>query len=362
MKIISANCKFVSTTITKGKIHGQGSKKRYCFIILITDSEEFVSELYPGTYSQKLVLECFQVINAKLIKKGIFNDLWDIRECLHIPFISGNGIYQACVNATLNAAMQKFDPLKIESLTGVKYYYSGGTVKSELKDIEYEADYATKNLFDFYKIRLDYRNTNDCLEKIKFLNTAPIKFCVDFIANTNFQRNSDAAILYLIQKMDPSRVIWIEEPFVPNNLFQSKGLINRLRDLGFKVAIGESFTSEFELYALEQSGLADIVQLDATINADTDKLTEFARSCKKNISFHNWGSKFTSLLNLTIASKLSRDVYFEEPYYKTEFDSEISHILRTETSNQSISENENTQIIDIINRFSIEKTDDFQWT
>ena len=54
------------------------------------------------------------------------------------------------------------------------------------------------------KIRLDFRNKPDCINKIKFLNDIKINYAVDFITNTNFEKRSER-ILSLASQMDPSK-------------------------------------------------------------------------------------------------------------------------------------------------------------
>lgn len=360
MKFKSAKCKFVSSKIIKGQIHGQGDSKRYSFIIVETNLGTYFSEIYVGTYNSKLIETCLNEINKRLYESGDLESLWEVKKVLHIPFISGNGVYEACVTGVINAILPYFYTPKNHPESKLIHYYSGGTVKSSIDDLKKELEYALYNSLGIYKIRLDYRDYSDCLKKIKFLNGIDIKYAVDFIINTNFSNDYQSGVLKLISQMNVEKVEWIEEPCVPSDVFNQKKYIQEIRDLGFKLAMGESFTSEFEMYALESSQLSDILQIDSTMNCELSRLINIANTSKLLIGFHNWGSVLATDQNKTTARSLSKQSYFEIPFYETLFDNEVLRILK-EKSRFTLNDGEHNLILNLINDFSNSKSSDFSW-
>lgn len=360
MKIKKLYTKNVEAPLISGKIHGQGPSKKYAFVIMETDEGVGIAELYPGTYNQRLMDACLVEIQKRSLNFNFINETMDIKKALHIPFISGNGIYQACVSAVINCKyMMKrtYDPKDTKSLHP---YYSGGTVKSSLVDLEFEANHAAINSYYCYKVRLDYRNELDCIQKIQFLNGLDINYAVDFIVNTNFEDHSEEQILKLVKHMDPTKVEWLEEPCAPFQIFERKTFLTEIRNQGFKVAFGESFTSTFEIDAIDQGRLIDVLQLDATINCNIGELIQIAKNCQTKLSMHNWGSVITSHANKIVATNLDKDIFFEIPYYKTLFDEQITAVL--EECEQLIDSTHAEKILTIIEKFSSEKIRDFRWT
>ena len=171
-----------------------------------------------------------------------FKSIRDIRTALHIPFISGNGIYQACVNVVINALSLNFEYPKTPEIFRGDYYYSGGTVKTKLDDLKCEVDQAKELGFNIYKLRLILETTATAA-KINFLNKQALQYSVDFIVNTNYQIDYKPKILKLTKQMDAEKVSWIEEPVVPMCLLEESSYLQQLKDMKFKVAIGESFNS-----------------------------------------------------------------------------------------------------------------------
>ena len=107
MKIKRVYSKYVEAPLIRGRIHGQGPSKRYSFVILETDEGIGMSELYPGVYSKDLMDACLCEIQKQFLNNVIVNEIWDIKKALHIPFISGNGMYQACIGAVINGCTFK---------------------------------------------------------------------------------------------------------------------------------------------------------------------------------------------------------------------------------------------------------------
>jgi hypothetical protein len=362
MRILRVKSTFIHSEIDHGKIHGQGSTKRYCFVLVETDCGNYFSELYPGTYASRLVDACIETIAERLCSEQIYQSINAIQSKLHIPFISGNGMYEACVSAVLNAIHSHFNDYTVNKLSDVKYYYSGGTVKSTLSEIEEEVDFAIKNQYEFYKVRLDYRNVEDCKSKIEVLNNINLPYCVDFIVNTNYSLNCSETILKITTLMDPAKVIWIEEPFVPSSMHYQRDFAAQLRTQGHKIALGESFTSLFELNSLIEAGLADYIQLDCTITSNISNLISFAAETKLAVAFHNWGSLITSLQNVIIAAQIGRTSYFEIPYYSTPFDRWLASVRDLSRSVLGLNESERECIFEHIKTNGKRTHEDFSWS
>jgi len=362
MKIINVSSTFIQSKIDHGKIHGQGSAKNYCFLLVETDRGNFFSEVYSGTYSWRLVEACVSLINEKVCLDHEYSSIEDLRASLHTPFISGNGFYESCVSAVVNAVHSYFPKHQLKKSSNVLYYYSGGTVKSTLSDLAFEADVAEQNGYSFYKVRLDYRDIDDCKSKIRLLNDINLPYCVDFIVNTNFNTDASKFILPLTSMMDTSKVIWVEEPFVPSTLYEQQSFVEKLRFQGHKIALGESFTSLFELQALSRSGFSDFVQLDSTITSDVSSLILFAEATERKVAFHNWGSMATSLQNMIVAAKIDKTSYFEVPYYLTPFDRWLSSIKTLCSTDVDYTVNEREEIFKGINSNGTQTKSDFLWS
>lgn len=363
MKITSVYTKFVSSQILKGVIHGQGQNKTYCFIIVETTSGRFLSELYCGTYNRHIVEACIQTINEKLRKASYFETLECIRTELHIPFISGNGIYEACTSAVLNAVESQLTSTNLPHTWCGEYYYSGGTVKTSISQLYEEIEYAVKSGYNVYKIRLDYRDPEDCINKISILNAHAISYSVDFIVNTNISNNYHSAIQNILEYMYPEKVCWIEEPTIPSRVVQDSDYLRQIRDRGFKLALGESFTSILEFQAIDKLDLIDVIQLDATISSTVPDFVEFGSTCNARLGFHNWGSVFGMLQNMSVAQKIGKFNYFEIPYYQTAFDNELIGLLATSVIHElDINEVNLDRVVAVIEKYSVETNDNFSWT
>ena len=363
MIIRSIFTKFVSTKILKGHIHGQGTHKTYCFVVIETDQGIFLSELYCGTYNRDIITTCIQTIREKLVDFE-YNNLNEIRTRLHIPFISGNGAYQACTNVVLNALdFAEKDKHDDKRNWYGEYYYSGGTVKTKPNEFITEIEYAKTNKFSLYKVRLDYRDTADCLAKIEILNSANISYSVDFIVNTNLNCGYQDQILKILNKMDPEKVCWVEEPMVPTDIFQNLTYVQQIRDMGYKIALGESFTSMFEFSALDRLQIVDLFQLDATQSSSNKELITFATTCSSSIGFHNWGSFFGMMQNMHIAQRTGVHNYFEVPYYATEFDIMLADQFEAaEIHNLNLDPSQFQFIFELIEARSGNFNGDFKWS
>jgi len=365
MRINEIKLRTVSSEIFNGQIHGQGKNKKYCFIVSKTSLGFGVSEVYAGIYSAKLINAALEQVVEKIQSNNrYFDSLKDIENLLHIPFISGTGIYQVVVNCFINSLYPLFSgkPITYKSARQTDYL-SGGTVKSTLNDLENEVARLDELGLSHYKIRLDFRDLHGSKKKIQYLNRIHQKYCIDFISNTNFQDWSEDLILDLVKECDPMKVGWVEEPIVPDQLLIKDEFLRVLREMGFKIALGESFTSDLEVYSADQNENIDIIQIDATMTGNYAGLSLFCANSKSTLGFHNWGSVLTLLQNSYLGSNFNKVCFFELPFYTTSFDQEVSLALNFNFENRADMVIKNMEsVVKIIEDFDKLDGQDFTWS
>jgi hypothetical protein len=345
-------------------IHGQGNYKKYCFIEVVMQTGIFYSEIYPGLYSAAFVKTAIDEISKRICDIK-YDNLDAVEAAIHIPFISGAGTYQAVTSAVLNAVSHE-SALQINlDSTYFKKYLSGGTVRTSLEQIEREIELCSNECYEVYKVRLDYRDQNDCIKKIELLNNSGVKYAVDFICNTNHKLFDPEVILKIIDKMNYQSVEWIEEPLIPHNALNQIDFLSKLVAKGFVIALGESLTSPLELWAIDSERTIGMLQLDATINGKYQDLKIFAEKSKSRLGAHNWGSLVTSLQNGSLFTGIDKNIFFEVPIYQTEFDLELANILQIGVKDlKSWSGTQiylNQQITEVILRFADDTYPDFGW-
>ena len=330
MIIKSLSLKAVVSPILRGNIHGQGSCKKYVFLLVDTSEGVSFSEIYCGAYT----FDCVQSIVQDLFKKieGREIDHSDvINNTLHQPFVCGSGIYEVVLNAFYNAILL-FDLSWKDadvSTNGNELYLSGGTVKTSLDEMRNEILYAAQHDFDLYKVRMDYRAPEDCRERLEVLNSAGIRYAIDLIVNTNHVDRKAIQLDSLLAHADFANLVWLEEPFFPTCPSEWGTVGRYCMQHNVSLALGESLTSMLELeFVLQHPGIA-VIQIDATHCSNLKNLQEFQKRVLENgkaLGYHNWGSSITLLLN-GLLSESTGASYFEVPYYMTEFDQRIQMAL-----------------------------------
>lgn len=324
MIVKSLKAKPVVTKITRGKIHGQGNYKRYTFILLETSAGNSFAELYCGTYDFELVTAIVKSLEKKLVGRELaLQDVLD--NTLHQPFISGAGVHQAVISSIYNCILL-LDLnwiLDLEhSITSSRTYISGGTVKSSIEEMKLEIEFARSLELHHYKVRLDYRDLNSSLEKIEFLNRQSINYAIDLIINTNYIARKELPLSRLVERIDTSKLLWLEEPVFPTEPEEWDSVLHICREAGITVALGESLTSKLELEYVLNHQMIEMVQIDATHNSDLLALQDVKRRVLergKILGFHNWGSYATLIMN-GLLNENPGESFFEIPFYQTEFD------------------------------------------
>lgn len=365
MQINSIRLRTVVSPIYGTVIHGQGQKKKYCFIEVDTAEGVCFSEIYPALYSSHLVQAAIAEI-SKRICGSEFPDTDALHHALHIPFISGAGTYAAVTAGVLNAIDHRSGLTIDTPLHKFQPYLSGGTVKTSLKQMEKEILLCESQGYNNYKIRLDYRDEKDCKKKIDLLNASDVRYAVDFICNTNHVEFDEQVLIALIDRMNVDKVEWIEEPVVPHYTLNRLEFLSAIQKRGFVIGLGESLTSPLELLALDQTSSIGLIQLDATINGRYKELKEFVKGCSSRLGAHNWGSLITSLQNAHLFNGVTKDVHFEIPIYETEFDGLISEVLFIQPKkieswpNHAIILDERVERV--IAQFEVENYGDFSWS
>lgn len=365
IEIVDIRVRTVSTPVFGTVIHGQGQNKKYCYIEVNSNDGIFYAEIYPGLYSSALVEAAVEEVSNRACGRN-FSDISALRRALHIPFITGAGVYQAVTGAFLNA-VQHNKPLRIDlKADNIHPYLSGGTVKTSTDQMSEEIALCKALNFACYKVRLDYRDRKDCEEKIALLNNSEIRYAVDFICNTNHSDFNEKVLLGLLDLMDPRSVEWIEEPVIPHEAWQQGKFLSEIDNKGFATALGESLTSPLEFWALDNISTVGLIQLDATINGDYEYLRDYARCCSSKLGAHNWGSIITSLQNAVVFSGFGKDIFFEIPIYETDFDREVAATFGISLK-EPCGWSQTDIVIDekvgaVISRFAVESAGDFNWS
>ena len=373
MLIKRLKVKPVVTKISRGKIHGQGDSKRYVFILLETDIGNSFSEVYCGSYDYHSVSVIVNGLNDRLAGKVV--DLQQVHaNFLHQPFISGAGLNQTIISSVYNCILLLDLSWKLGRRAGsapAQTYISGGTVKSTLNEMEAEIAFAESLGVTDYKIRLDYRDLGRCLDRLGFLNRQSVNYALDLIVNTNHATRGQLMLEPILERLDPSKLLWLEEPIFPTAPEEWEPILDLCHEKGITVALGESLTSRLEMDYVLNHMLIGMVQIDATHCADLVTLQNFKQRVvnrEKILGFHNWGSHLTLILN-GLLGETSEQCFFEIPYYQTEFDTKLLQTLGRsveELINPSICFNDFDSTREIIYQMICEHPEseykDFRWS
>jgi len=362
--------KQISTELTLGSIKGQGNLKKYVFLILETDIGLGFSEIYCGTYRFVFLKKIVEYLSSVLKGKDINKDLI-LKNFLHQPFISGGGIVEIINSAFYNCfyMIEKKCIFYFNNNFNCKLYASGGTLSSSIEDIEKQISYVNDNNLEALKIRLDYRDLKNSIDRIDLLRSSKCNFAIDLIYNTNYLDRLNFDLSNIIHNDKIDNLLWIEEPVFPS----SAGIdwdknISYIKEIGYDIALGESMSSITELQFLALYEYIDIIQLDVTHNSDYERLSAFMdiNEAKKMFGIHNWGSILGQIQNLNMlnTSKNIKNIWWEIPLYSTKFDQELLEMLNLHT-NVELLEIKNLNLDKIINFLTNheEKThDDYKWT
>lgn len=327
MNIKSIKVKPVVTPILRGRIHGQGDSKRYVFVLLETDCGNSFSEIYCGSYDFRAVELIISNIAEKLMNTEVcLKDVY--QNFLHKPFVSGAGIHQTVISSIYNCILlidRTWKPDLALGKVSTKVYLSGGTVKSSIDEMAEEIDFAISCGLSDYKVRLDYRDSERCVERIKFLNQQPVNYAIDLIVNTNHLLRQRMQLREILEHVDLDKLLWLEEPVFPTEPSDWEETLSICKNYRVTVALGESLNSNLEMEFILNHPSIDMIQIDSTHCSDLWRLMQFqARvlSANKVLGYHNWGSYITLLLN-GVLNEVSGQGFFEVPFYQTDFDKQV---------------------------------------
>jgi hypothetical protein len=361
--------KQISTQLTSGSIKGQGNSKKYVFLILETDVGSGFSEIYCGTYRFIFLKKIIEYLFSELEGKDIDKDLV-LKNFLHQPFISGGGIVEIINSAFYNCyyMIEKNCNFYFKNNFNFKLYASGGTLSSSIDEIKNQIMFVNDNNLEALKIRLDYRDLKNSLDRIDLLSSSNCNFAIDLIYNTNYLNRLDFDLSNIIHNDKIDNLLWIEEPVFPSSAgIDWEKNISYIKEIGYDIALGESLSSITELQFLALYEYIDIIQLDVTHNSDYERLASFMdiNEGKKKFGIHNWGSILGQIQNLNMlnTSKNIKNLWWELPLYSTKFDQELLEILNIH-SNVELLEIKNLNLDSIINFLTNheEKThDDYKW-
>ena len=330
MKIESITCHLLSSSYSGTKIHGQsGGLKTIAIIESQSEGHSGLGEAYVGIYVPEITKSIVDSISP-LIKGLELDEALDFVSKLRLPFVSNAGIYRSVIGAMeislfdLKAKIKDVPLYQLFSETAYlpELYISGGSVITNLKDLESDLQNVTDNNIGSFKMRVGKNLWEDDLERVRWVrNLEPnINLMVDAIAGTRTPSWTLEESISRFRNLENLGLLWLEEPLPPENIDEYNLLA---KDIKIPIAAGEAYSSLTEFYALVIHGKIDIVQFDVTQSGGINicqKIHQFASSRGRKSAFHVWGSLVAQLANFHLALSMKDLYFFEVPLLKLDLD------------------------------------------
>jgi L-alanine-DL-glutamate epimerase-like enolase superfamily enzyme len=112
------------------------------------------------------------------------------------------------------------------------------------------------------------------------------------------------------RRMEPYRLYWIEEPFMPNDYAKYRALSSALET---PLAAGEHETTRWDFERLIESGV-DVVQPDVTRAggiSETVRIAELAAEAGRRCVLHSWSTGIIKAASLQVLAAMDEAEYFE---------------------------------------------------
>lgn len=280
-----------------------------------------VGEAYVGIYIPEIIYSVVKEIKDFLLGK---NPEKIIKNKLHIPFVSRNGIFKSIYSAIDIAlwdivAKKKEKPLyKLLSnkKNDYKIYSSGGLVNSNLRQIKENIEMAKKLGHAGFKMRVGKQRWAKDIKRVFYASSLAkkynLKLMVDAIMGTinpPWEFKKDFSKIKKICK----KVYWLEEPFHPDN-YEDYQLLTKKKIV--KVATGEALSGELDYKSYLYNKLCNLIQIDVTSCggiSEAIRILKIAKKNKTNVAMHVWGSDIASNANAHFALAFPQVKWLEYP-------------------------------------------------
>lgn len=328
MKIKKIKCYNFSSTFASKKSFGtpKGLKNITLISVKTECGLEGVGECYAGIYIPKLIFPIIEEIKYFLINKNV-NEI--LKNKLHIPFVSRNGIFKSVYSGVDIAlwdlvaknSKQPLHNLLSKKKNNYKIYSSGGLVNSNQNELKSDILKAKSLEHEGFKMRIGKKKWTIDLKRISFAkklsDNLKIKLMADSIMGTIDPPWTIKKDYFKIKKI-AKKLFWLEEPFHPDNYEDYKKLTQKKL---VKVATGEALSGELEYKSYLYNKLCDIIQIDVTSCGGITEAIRILKIVKKNnikIAMHVWGSKVASAANAHFAYSFPEVVWLECPLINPE--------------------------------------------
>lgn len=333
MEILSIKCRLISSPFKGTKIHGQTHNlKTVAIIESKTEHHVGYGEAYVGIY----IPEVTKLITESLEKYFINIEIEDAIKKINsfnIPFAANAGVYRSIIGAietSMYDLQSRIDDLPLyklfsEEIKIPNLYASGGSVITNKSELDQDLQYAEKQGFDAFKMRVGKKSWEEDVERVHHVKS---KFngrdiMVDSIYGTRKMKHKYEDQLEMYKQLENFDLTWLEEPLPVDKISLHSSL---KENLCIPLAAGEAYSSMAEFEALINISDIDIVQFDVTHSGGFSNCCEIYNMTinkNKKAAFHVWGSMVALLSNFHLAIGMKELYFFEVPLLELVFNEDI---------------------------------------
>ena len=309
-----------------GKYYGY-TKEKFLGIVKITTNKNIIGygETLVGVYSPKLFKINLAYISKFIDKKNLYPALDELNKLKRNKFFFDNGILKSIIagieiaifdilaqanNVNHGTIIKNYFKQKTKPSNNVEIYASAGSIKSSLKDLKNDINYAKKLNISTFKGRLAINK--DTTKKIDILKNEIDNFAVDLIANTYVKNQDLNNLKFFLNKIKNTRPAWVEEILNTDSLFDFK----KIKKYGLKFSYGENYNSftdfinliEFYKFNFVNPDLSHLSIFDfVSLNEHLNK-----KNYNKKIIIHCWGGAINFMYSLYSAQVFHEQVKLVE--------------------------------------------------
>tara|TARA_B100000787_G_C16198917_1_gene303172 strand:+ start:7486 stop:8640 length:1155 start_codon:yes stop_codon:yes gene_type:complete len=309
-----------------GKYFGY-NKEKFLGIIKITTNKKIAGygETLVGVYSPKLFKINLAYISKFINKKNLYPALDELNKLKRNKFFFDCGILKSIIagieiaifdilaqanNVSHGLVIKNYFKQKTKLSNNVEIYASAGSIKSSLKDLKNDINYAKKLNISTFKGRLAInKNTS---KKINILKSEIDNFAVDLIANTYEKNQNLNNLKSFLNNIKNTKPVWLEEILNTDSLYEFK----KIKKYGLPFSYGENyntftdFINLIEFYNfnfinpdLSHLSIFDFVSLNEYLNK---------KNYNKKIIIHCWGGAINFIYSLYCAQVFQKQVKLVE--------------------------------------------------
>jgi L-alanine-DL-glutamate epimerase-like enolase superfamily enzyme len=333
MELLSIKCHLVSSPYKGTKIHGQKNNlKTVAIIESKTEADVGYGEAYVGIYVPEITKLITEYLEKEFININVDEAIKKIK-CFKIPFTSNAGIFRSVIGAIetsiydLKSRTDKVPLYKIfsEEANIPNLYASGGSVITNIHELDEDLRYAEDQGFNAFKMRIGKKAWEEDLKRVSYVknNFTGNDIMVDSIYGTRQMNDTYSGQLEMYKSLEEYELTWLEEPLPVEKISLHSNLRN---SLSIPLAAGEAYSSLTEFEALINVSGVDIIQFDVTQSGgycSCNEIYNMSIDKNKKTAFHVWGSLVALLSNFHLAVAMKELYFFEVPLLELVFNEDV---------------------------------------